>query len=72
MVIDALHDADSAKAHSLADGEAGEHERERGADGIDDEGFGEGVVEGAEGVGNVDFVVVGMEVACFLGGLANY
>lgn len=63
MVIDALEDGDGAEAHGLADCEAGEHKGDGGADGVEEEGFGEGVVEGAEGVGNVDLVVVGVDVA---------
>ena len=39
MVVDAFHDRDGAETHRLPDGEAGERERERRADGIDDEGF---------------------------------
>lgn len=64
MVVHAFHHADGAEPHRLPDGEAGEHERERRADGVEEEGFGEGVVEGAEGVGHVDFVMVGVDVAC--------
>lgn len=53
MVVDALEDGDGTEAHGLADSEAGEHEREGGADGVEEEGLGEGVVEGTEGVGDV-------------------
>ena len=63
MVIDAFHDGYRAETHCLADCETGEEERERRADGVEEEGFGERVVEGAEGVGNVDFVVVRVHVA---------
>ncbi|KAL9011755.1 MAG: hypothetical protein Q9180_009161, partial [Flavoplaca navasiana] len=50
MVIDAFHDRNGAEEHDLADRESGEHESERGADGIEEEGLGEGVVKGSEGV----------------------
>lgn len=65
MVVHALHDADGAEEHGLPDRKAREHEGEGGTDGIEQEGFGEGVVEGAEGVGDVDLVVVRVDVACF-------
>ncbi|KAL8902461.1 MAG: hypothetical protein Q9207_004682, partial [Kuettlingeria erythrocarpa] len=64
VIIDALEDGDGAEAHGLANREAGEHEGDGGADRVEDESFGEGVVEGAEGVGNVDLVVVRVDVAC--------
>ena len=64
MVVDAFHDADGAEAHCLADCETGRHEGEGCANGVEEEGFGEGVVEGAEGVGDVDFVVVRVHIAC--------
>ena len=64
MVIDTFQHGNGAETHCLADCETGEHEGEGRADGVEEEGFGEGVVEGAEGVGNVDFVVVRVHVAC--------
>ena len=70
MVIDALHDGERAEAHGLADREAGEGEGEGGADCVEEEGFGESVVEGAEGVRDVDLVVVGVHGA-FLGGIGG-
>lgn len=54
VIINALHDRDSAEAHGLADREAGEHKGDGGAGCVEEECFGEGVVEGAEGVGDVD------------------
>ena len=39
MVVDPFHDRDGAETHRLPDGEAGERERERRADGVDDEGL---------------------------------
>lgn len=67
MVIHALHDADGAEAHGLADGEAGEHEREGCSDCVEKEGFGEGVVEGTKGVGDREAVVVGVHGSCVEG-----
>ena len=64
MVVDAFHDRYGAKAHCLADGEAGEHEREGRANCVEEKGFGESVVKGAIGIGNVDFVVVGVHITC--------
>lgn len=64
MIIHALQNRDGAETDGLTDREAREHEREGGADGVEQEGFGEGVVEGAKGVGDVDFVVVGVHVSC--------
>ena len=64
MVIDTFQHGNGAETHRLADCETGEHEGKRCADGVEKEGFGEGIVEGAEGVGNVDFVVVRVHVAC--------
>ena len=64
VIVHALHHADGAEPHRLTDGETGDHERECGADGVEDEGFGEGVVEGTEGVGDVEAVVVGVHVSC--------
>lgn len=64
MVVHAFHDANGTEEHGLADREAREHEGEGGANGVEQEGFGKGVVEGAEGVGDVDFVVVRVDVAC--------
>ena len=63
MVIDALHHGYCAEAHCLADCETREHEGEGGAYCVEEEGFGEGVVEGAEGVGNVYLMVVRVHVA---------
>ena len=64
MVVDAFQDTDGAEAYCLADCETGDHEGEGCADGVEEEGFGEGIVEGAEGVGDVHFVVVRVHVAC--------
>ena len=66
MVIDAFQHRNGAETHCLADCETGEHEGEGCADGVEEEGFREGIVEGAEGVGNVDLVVVRVHVACFI------
>ena len=52
MVINAFQNGNGAETHCLADCETGEHEREGRADGVEEESFGEGVVEGAEGVGD--------------------
>ena len=62
VVIDAFHDGNGGKADELTRGQAREHHREGGADCIEDERFGEGVVKGAEGVGDIDTVVVGMDI----------
>lgn len=70
VVIDAFHYGDGAEAHCLADRETGEHEREGGAYCVEEEGFGESVVEGAEGVRDVDFMVVRVHVACSCSSLA--
>ena len=76
VIVYTFHDADGAEAHCLSDRETRNHERKGGADGVKEEGLGEGVVEGAEGIGNVDFVVMSVQVAyamssawfCFLYG----
>ena len=68
MVINPLHHAHSAEPHGLTDAEAREHEREGGTDGVEEEGFSEGVVEGAEGIGDVELMMVRVEVACRDGG----
>ena len=64
MVVDAFHDRDGAETHGLPDRDAGERQRERCADGVDDEGLREGVVEGAEGVGDVQLMVVRVHISC--------
>ena len=64
MIIDALHDGEGAEAHGLTNREAGEGEGEGGADGVEEEGFGEGIVEGAKGVRDVDLMVLGVHFAC--------
>ena len=64
VIVHALHHANGAEPHRLTDGETGEYEGESGADCVKDEGFGEGIVEGTEGVRDVEAVVVGVHVSC--------
>ena len=64
VVIDAFHDGNGGKADDLTGGKTREHQREGSADCIEDERLGEGVVKGAEGVGDIDTVVVGMDITC--------
>lgn len=63
MVVDALHHTDCAKTCRLPDGKAGEHKGERRANCVEEEGFGDGIVECTEGIWDVYFVVVSMHVA---------
>lgn len=62
MVINAFQHGNGAETHCLADCESGKHEGEGRAYGVEEESFGEGVVEGAEGVRDVDFMVVRVHV----------
>lgn len=62
MVIYALHDGNGAEAHGLADCETGEPERYGRANGVNDESFGESVVESTKGVRDVDLVVMCVQI----------
>ena len=54
MIIQTLQRAECDEPHRLPGRELCDGERGDGADCVEDEGFGEGGIEGAEGVGDVD------------------
>ena len=54
MVVQAFHGAERDEPHRLPGRELCDGERGDGADCVEDEGFGEGGIEGPEGVGDVD------------------
>lgn len=63
VVVDTFHDRNGGEADDLTGGKTREHQRKSGADCIEDECFGKGIVKSAECIGDIDTVVVGMDVA---------
>jgi hypothetical protein len=63
VVIDALQYADGREEHRLTHAESGDEEGECGSDGIYEEGFEQGIVEGTKGVRDVNAVVQGMNIS---------
>lgn len=66
MIINALQHTNCREEHSLAHTETGEEEWECGSDGVDDEGFGEGIIESPKCVWYVHAVMYGVDVSCWI------
>ena len=64
MIIDRLHHRKRDEPHGLPDGQAGEIQRGRGADGVEDERLEKVGIKCSECVGDVDPVVDRVEVYC--------
>lgn len=61
VVVDGFDRRADEEEHALARGHAGEFVADAGAQGVEEEAFEGVVVEGAEGVGDVEAVVAGVE-----------